>query len=156
KRKLEKNKFKSICIPFITFLFAFLAGYALYKIPFVFFGRLSWDFVNVWLPISMSFAVWATLISIVLFCLYLSLITVFPLYNKKNFFPIFVLSVTSGFGNAMIIFIINEALTRSNYSSNNSLFLYFLLGIITYVLAQKLVRTQLITITNNLIYEKRV
>lgn len=65
------------------------------------------------------------------------------------------LSVTSGFGNAMIIFIINEALTRSNYSSNNSLFLYFLLGIITYVLAQKLVRTQLITITNNLIYEKR-
>ncbi|OUB80384.1 cyclic peptide export ABC transporter [Bacillus wiedmannii] len=156
KRKLEKNKFKSICIPFITFLFAFLAGYALYKIPFVFFGRLSWDFVNVWLPISMSFAVWATLISIVLFCLYLSLITVFPLHNKKNFFPIFVLSVTSGFGNAMIIFIINEALTRSNYSSNNSLFLYFLLGIITYVLAQKLVRTQLITITNNLIYEKRI
>jgi cyclic peptide transporter len=66
-----------------------------------------------------------------------------------------VLSVTSGFGNAMIIFIINEALNRTN-DSNNSLFLYFVLGIIIYVLAQKLVRTQLITLTNNLIYEQRL
>ncbi|MEK3889668.1 cyclic peptide export ABC transporter [Bacillus sp. FSL K6-3431] len=155
KRNLEENKIKRIGVPFITFLFTLVAGYSLYKIPYIFFTELSWDFVKVWAPLSLSLAAWATLSGIILFCIYLSLISIFSLNKNKNLFPLFVLSVASGFGNAMIIFIINEALNRSN-GSNNSLFLYFFLGIIIYVLAQKLVRTQLITLTNNLIYEQRL
>ncbi|USK32033.1 cyclic peptide export ABC transporter [Bacillus sp. F19] len=155
KRNLEGKRVKRIGVPFIMFVFSLLAGYSLFKVPSVFFTGLTWDFVNVWAPISMSLAAWATLSGVVLFSIYLSLISIFPLYKNKNLFPLFVLSVTSGFGNAMIIFIINEALNSTN-DSNNSLFLYFVLGIIIYVLAQKLVRTQLITLTNNLIYEQRL
>ncbi|MGG3622487.1 cyclic peptide export ABC transporter [Bacillus gobiensis] len=155
KRMLEKNRLKRIGVPLISFLFILIAAYAIYQIPSVFFPGLTWDFVNVWAPVSMSLAAWVTLAGIVLFCFYLSLITIYPQDKKKNFFPLFVLSVTSGFGNAMIIFIINEALIREAHSNSN-LILYFVLGIITYVLAQKLVRTQLITLTNNLIYEKRL
>lgn len=156
QRVLQKSKAKRYAVPLINILVAAVLAYGIYNVPSVFLTNIDWGFVKVWAPITMLIAAWTVLTAIVLFCLYLSLIYVFPMENNnKNLFPLFILSVTSGFGNAMIIFIINEALNRSN-NSNLDLFLYFFIGILVYVSAQKLVRTQLITLTNNLIYQKRV
>ncbi|KKI89727.1 peptide ABC transporter [Bacillus sp. SA1-12] len=158
KRSLEANKMKRLGVPMISMIFVLAAGYSLYKIPALFFSGLSWDFVYVWAPISMVVAAWASMAGIFLFCSYLSLISIYPnTVNKtRNLFPLFVLSAASGFGNAFIIFIINAALNRPDLEANNQLFLYFAMGMIVYVLAQKLVRTQLINLTNNLIYEQRL
>lgn len=155
KRTLEKRVVRWFGLPLVSSLFVLMAGYGLYQIPTLFFSGLSWDFIKVWAPDSLIFAVWTVMTAITLFCFYLTLITIFPVEKDRSLFPLIVLSVTSGIGNALIIFIVNEALTRTGQSAT-SLFLYFALGIMIYVMAQKLVRTKLITLTNELIYEKRL
>ncbi|TCS97012.1 cyclic peptide export ABC transporter [Hazenella coriacea] len=155
KRRLEKNPAKYISVSLASLAFLLVLGYCLYKVPSVFFDGLSWDFVNVWAPISLIIAVGTVFLAAVLFCFYLSLVFMFPHHKGRDLFLLISLSITSGFGNAFIIFIINEALNRTG-QSGESLFLYFALGIIIYVVAQKLVRTKLITLTNNLIYEIRI
>ncbi|SDX35726.1 cyclic peptide transporter [Marininema mesophilum] len=155
QRSLEKRISKVLNVPLFSWLFVLVAGYGLYQIPAVFFSGLSWEFIRVWAPASLPVAVITVFTAIVLFCLYLTFTTIFPAQKEKSFFPLMVLSITSGFGNALIIFIVNEALNRTDQSGSN-LFFYFVLGVMVYVLAQKVVRTKLIQLTNTIIYEKRM
>ncbi|WP_245838615.1 cyclic peptide export ABC transporter [Marininema halotolerans] len=155
QRYLEKKPTKLVGAPLFSWMFALVAGVGLYQIPTVFFSDLSWEFVKVWAPPTLWLAVWSVFIAILLFCLYLTLTAIFPAQKEKSWFPLMVLSITSGFGNALIIFIVNEALNRTDQSGSD-LFLYFVLGIMIYVMAQKVVRTKLIQLTNTLIYDKRM
>ncbi|MBW7453339.1 cyclic peptide export ABC transporter [Paenibacillus sepulcri] len=155
KRRLEKHAARRIGIPLASLAFILVSGYCLYQIPDVLFSGLSWDFVKVWAPASLIVAIGAVMSAIILFCVYLTLVSVFPERRDRNFFPLILLSIASGFGNAMIIFIVNEALNRTG-QSGSGLFLYFALGIVIYVMGQKFVRTRLITLTNNLIADKRI
>jgi putative ATP-binding cassette transporter len=154
KRRAEKKRVKIVGVPLASLLFISVLGTALYYIPAVFFSGLTWEFVRVWAPVTMWIAVGVVMAATILFCSYLSLISIFPSHKGRDLFPLLVLSITSGFGNALIIFIINEALNRSGDAST-SLFMYFALGIMIYVIGQKLVRTRLITLTNHLIYDIR-
>ncbi|MEK3875911.1 cyclic peptide export ABC transporter [Paenibacillus sp. FSL M7-0420] len=136
-------------------LFVISVGFCLYKIPNIIFWELNWDFVKVWAPQSFLISVRLLLVAIVIFCLYYFVSSVYSDYGKNHLFLISVVSVLSGFGNSLIIFVINESLNREK-SLESGLWLYFIAGIILYICGQKVVRTKLVTWTNELVYSKRV
>lgn len=136
-------------------IFILLLGYCLYTIPDTLYQNLSWGFIEVWAPQSIIAATTIVFITFFLFCLYYMLTILFPLYNDKCYFIITLLGIVSGFGNAAIIFIINESLNQKE-KFQSGLFLFFILGIVLYVYGQRLVRVKLLNITNNLVYEKRI
>ncbi|WP_379133784.1 cyclic peptide export ABC transporter [Paenibacillus sp. sgz500958] len=134
----------------------FLAGFAycLYRIPDVIFWGLNWNFVRVWAPESLIYAILSLFIVVVLFGLYYLFTELFPKKDDKTLFNLIVLSLASGFGNALLIFVVNETFNRGD-EFQGGLLLYFLMGIAVYVVGQKLVRTRLIHVANQMVYEKR-
>ncbi|WP_195576562.1 cyclic peptide export ABC transporter [Paenibacillus sp. 1001270B_150601_E10] len=136
----------------------FMAGlaYCLYQIPDTLFWGVNWAFVQVWAPNTLIYAVFSLFATICLFGLYFLFTTVFPKSDDRSFFAITLLSVASGFGNALIIFIVNETLNRDLDKFQSGMLLYFVLGIAIYVFGQKLVRTRLVRIANDMVYEKRM
>lgn len=155
ERRFITNVYKSL-VGFV-FLMAFFAAlaYCLYKLPNVLYYGLRWNFIKVWAPSSLITAVILILISTSLFGIYYYFNSMFSKTDRKDLFTLIVLSVVSGFGNALIIFIVNEAFNRDS-SLRNDLLLYFIMGIAIYAIGQKLVRTKLICLTNNLVYQKRL
>lgn len=141
-----------------SIFFAFMAGlaYCLYQIPDTLFWGVDWSFVQVWAPNTLRYAVLSLYGTIFLFGLYFLFTTIFPKSDDRSFFAITLLSVASGFGNALIIFIVNETLNRDIDEFQSGMFLFFLLGIAIYVFGQKLVRTRLVRIANDMVYEKRI
>ncbi|GGG02048.1 hypothetical protein GCM10010913_24770 [Paenibacillus aceti] len=140
-------------------LFAlFMAGiaYCLSQIPNTLFWGVNWSFVQVWAPNTLIYAVFSLFATIFLFGLYFLFTTLFPRSDDRSFFAITLLSVASGFGNALIIFIVNETLNRDLDQFQSGMLLYFILGIAIYVFGQKLVRTRLVRIANDMVYEKRM
>lgn len=155
KRKYNGD-FKKTILSFV-FLLVFISGvgYCMYRIPDVLYWGLPWQFIKVWAPQSLIIGIISLLIAIVIFCIYYLSTTIFPKNNEKSLFAITVLSIVSGFGNALIIFIINEALNRTA-SFQTGLLLFFIMGIAIYVYGQRLVRIRLLKLTNELVYNKRV
>ncbi|KNY24962.1 cyclic peptide export ABC transporter [Pseudobacteroides cellulosolvens] len=131
-------------------------GYCLYIVPDILYGGLPWKFVCVWAPVSLVIALILLVAVVLLFFIYLILTSLFPKDKDKSLFTIAALSIASGFGNSLVIFTVNEVLNRSNDVFESGLFLYFLLGMLLYVYGQRLVRTRLITITNDLVYARRM
>ncbi len=134
----------------------FIAGvaYCLFQIPHVMFDGLNWSFMQVWISPALSAAALTVLAAITLFAVYYTLSVSFAKPNDKAFFSLILLSFVSGFGNALIIFIVNETLTREGFQGG--LLQYFAFGLMLYVVGQKLVRTRLIHITNQMVYDKRM
>ncbi|WP_267879716.1 serine hydrolase [Caldalkalibacillus mannanilyticus] len=130
-------------------------SFALYVLPEVFFRGLPWHFVYTWGPISLVMAV--ALVGIVgtLFSLYALLTKLFPSKKDRPIFYLGIFGVVSGLGNGLIILMVNFALHASS-GFNIALFFYFLIGISLYMIAEKMVRTKLIEITNDIVYEKRM
>ncbi|MBD8498500.1 cyclic peptide export ABC transporter [Paenibacillus arenosi] len=137
---------------------AFMVGlaYCFYQIPSTLFWGVNWPFVEVWAPNTLPYAVFSMYTTMFLFGIYFLFTTVFPKSDDRSFFAITLLSVASGFGNALIIFIVNETLNRDIEKFQSGLFVYFVLGIAIYVFGQKLVRTRLVRIANDMVYEKRM
>ncbi|MFF2888658.1 cyclic peptide export ABC transporter [Paenibacillus sp. NPDC057967] len=131
-------------------------AYCLYRIPDIMFWGLNWDFVLVWAPDTLLYAVIMLLATVVLFGLYMMFSSMFPKPGDRSMFALVLLSIASGFGNAMIIFIVNETLNRGVEDFQGGLFLYFGFGIAVYVVGQKLVRTRLVKIANDMVYETRM
>jgi len=140
----------------ILALFALGFAYCLYSIPDVLYYELNWGFVNVWVPATLRFGVGSLFAAVLLFSLYFLFTWLYPKKDDKSLFAVTLLSIASGFGNAMIIFIVNEALARDpDDGFQSGLLLYFIVGIGIYVFGQKLVRTRLIHIANDMVYHKR-
>jgi len=139
------------------FSLAFVMGlsYCIYLIPYALYRGVSWSFVFVWLPNSVKAALVSVYASIWLVYVYYLAIN---FYKKKDENPVFIvslISIVSGFGNALIIFSINLAI-NSNSDSRVMLVIYFIVGIVLYVCGQKIVRERLIEITNNIVFSKRM
>lgn len=136
----------------------FLGGFAycLYQLPGILFFDLSWSFVKVWAPGSVEFAVYSIFTAVAGFTLLYWLTTVFPKKNDKSLFLVSILSIVSGLGNAVLIFIVNEIFARKMGVFHYGLFLFFLLGLVLYVCGQRMVRVRLLKLTNQWVYEKRV
>ncbi|MCR8936164.1 cyclic peptide export ABC transporter [Brevibacillus laterosporus] len=127
----------------------------IFYLPNLLFMELTWQFIKVWIPETIMFAVYGVTLAFVLYFFY-SLLLLFSKKKQENiYFSLTVLSIVSGFGNAFIIFIVNEAFTRTNNLVNGLLF-YFIMGIFMYVVSQKILRSRLVTLTNQLVYEKRM
>lgn len=148
----------------LSTLFLCLVAYCLYLIPDVAFSNLPWNVVFVWAPSSFIPAVALLLLAITTFCVYCQTIFCFPKNNEKIIYPLLLISFASGFGNSIIIFSVNSAISGLStlYGSAPSLsalhvglVFYFVLGVSLYVLGQKLVRSKLIVITNEFVYQKR-
>ncbi len=155
ERKLESKNAKDFFKLCFSLVFMIGISYCIYLIPYILYMGVSWKFVFVWLPRSIKVALYLVYISIWLVYIYY-LITIF--HKKKDdrsVLLISILSIVSGFGNAIIIFTINMAV-NSNNDFKVKLLLYFILGIILYVYGQKIMRVELIELTNQIVYSKRV
>lgn len=132
-----------------------LFAISLFYLPNLLFMEMTWEFIEVWTPETVMIAVYGVVLTFVLYFFY-SLLLVFSKQKQENiYFSLTMLSIVSGFGNAFIIFIINESFARTNNLVNGLLF-YFTMGIFMYVVSQKLLRSRLVTLTNQLVYEKRM
>ncbi|WP_217560146.1 cyclic peptide export ABC transporter [Paenibacillus sp. GbtcB18] len=80
---------------------------------------------------------------------------VFPKKKKNSYFILVILSLISAFGNALAIYSISSVL-KSVISVNMFHFILFNLLIACIVICQKIVRTRLINLTSQTVYEKRV
>lgn len=160
QRSFKFKGIKGLVALALSALLITIAGYCIYRLPSVLYSDLPWSFIRVWAPQSLFIAIYMACASLFLFCIYFILTYFFIKEEDGSFYSITILSMLSGFGNALIIFITNEALNRSSSgfdsAGNSSLYLYFLMGIILYVLGQKIVRARLIRVTNNLVYSKRM
>lgn len=155
KRKFIGSMKKVIMSTFFFLLFISGMGYCIYSLPDVLYWGLPWTFIKVWAPYSLIIAVMLLWTTITIFCAYFVLTVIFPKSDDRPLFIIATLSIVSGFANAIIIFVINEALNRDNDFQTGLLLLYSM-GIIIYVYGQRLVRVKLLTLTNDVVYNKRI
>ncbi|MDC0759187.1 cyclic peptide edeine export ABC transporter EdeA [Brevibacillus sp. AG] len=156
ERKLAANAGRICLASFVAFVvMGSVLTAALYYLPDVFFMGLPWSFIEVWLPITIFYAMYALVAGLVLFNVYITLTRLFPKSQETSMTSIVIQGLISGFGNALIIFMINLALTSTN-KFHASIFLYFLLGILLYIVGEKMMRSRLIVITNEIVYEKRM
>lgn len=155
KRKFVGNLKKMLGYTISMLIFIAGMGYCMYSLPDVLYDGLPWSFIKVWAPQSLIIAMLSLFCAITIFSVYYILATLFPKKNDKALFIISTLSLISGLGNAIIIFIINEALNR-NDGFQTGLVLFFVMGIVIYVYGQRLVRTKLLRLTNELVYSKRI
>lgn len=141
----------------LLFLLFFLTGfgYCIYRISDIIYWELPWSFIKVWAPSSLLTSIIILFVTVILFCTYFMLTTIFTRKNDKTLFVIVALSVSSGFGNAIIIFVVNEALNRTD-SFQFGLLLYFIMGMVLYVYGQRIVRKRLLFLTSNVVYDMRV
>jgi putative ATP-binding cassette transporter len=162
ERKFAGNGLKGL----LGFLFSLLVltgiAYCIYRIPRVFFGGVSWLFIEEFGPVSLIAAVLSLAVAVPVFFFYFMFTKYFVKPKEKPFFSAIVLSIVSGLGNSLLIMVINDALNRNLSSSNrwvgigSGLYLYFILGILLFTVSALLVRKQLIALTNNLVCDKRI
>ncbi|NBI31159.1 cyclic peptide export ABC transporter [Chengkuizengella marina] len=154
KRIFEKKNKKSILGFLLSIFFMVVLTYCIYLIPYIFFYGVSWEFVYIWLPITIKYALYITLVTIWMIFIYFLITYFFKNKNDKSLLLISLLSIISGLGNFLIIFTINLSINGSGFQIG--ILLYFTLGIILYVYGQRVVRFNLINITNNIVYTKRM
>ena len=155
ERKFKRMSMKSFVKMFISLIFILGVTYCMYLIPYILYYGVSWGFVFVWLPNSVKIALYLFCISIWISYIYTLVISFFKKKDDKALLILSLLSIASGFGNALIIFTINMAINSDN-SMRLKLLTYFVLGIILYVYGQKIMRGKLIDITNSIVYSKRM
>lgn len=139
-----------------------MIAYCFYNIPRVLFGGVSWVMIEEMGPESLIKASVCMAVVIPVFYIYFLMNYFFTKPDDKPYFLIIVLSIASGFGNSLMVFIINEALNRTlNDESRRAgiesgLYLYFILGFMLFSFCAVVVRKKLIILTNKMIYEKRI
>ncbi len=153
---LKKSVYLLLSVLFVVFL-----GYCMYRIRDVMFSEYPWEAIIVWGPSSVIVTLVLMAALILLFFIYFTLSSLFTMEGEKSLFMIAILSILSGFGNALVIFIINQTLDSltmnpEDYEFPVSLLLFFIIGLIVYVVGQQLIRSRLINITNNYVYDKRM
>lgn len=155
KRTLTKKIRTVIIRDIILCSFIGFFGYCVYLLPDALYSELPWNFILVWGPFTLIPSFIMLFLCILMLFVYYNIIAFFPGDKEKYTFLLIILSIVSGLGNSVIIFTVNQALASSSDFSL-SLFVYCLLGIVLYVLGQKIVRTKMIKITNEYVYDMRM
>lgn len=155
QRYFKFNGIKSSLRFVFSFLFMLGLSYCIYLIPQVLYNGVSWEFVFVWLPNSVEMALYSVYIALWFIYVYFIFTSFFKKEKDKGILILSLLSILSGFGNALIIFTINMAI-NSNNALKFKLSIYFILGIVLYVYGQKIMRKKLIDFTNEIVYSKRM
>jgi cyclic peptide transporter len=155
KRMLSFNGARSIIGYGAALVLILALEYCLYKVPYIINNGVTWRTVKVFAPNTLHIAALEISILIVLIFLYLVSINLFKRVDDKSYISIVILSIVSGLGNALVVFMVNESLNASN-EYRLELVLTFLIGIVLYVVGQKIVRSKLIKITNKMVYDLRI
>jgi putative ATP-binding cassette transporter len=155
ERVLSKKGIKSILKLSFSLIFMLGLSYSIYLIPYILYRGVSWGFVFVWLPRTIKIALYLAYVSIWTIYIYSIFTSFYKKSGDKSILILAILSIASGFGNAIIIFTINMAINSEN-NMKIKLLVYFVLGIILYVYGQKIVRGKLIEVTNGIVYAKRM
>ncbi|EQB86564.1 cyclic peptide transporter [Clostridium punense] len=155
QRYFKFNGIKSSLRFIFSLLFMLGLSYCIYLVPQVLYNGVSWGFVFVWLPKSVEVALYSVYIAIWFTYVYFMFTSFLKKEKDKGILVLSLLSVLSGFGNALIIFTINMAI-NSNNTLKVKLLIYFILGIVLYVYGQKIMREKLIDFTNEIVYSKRM
>lgn len=155
-----KRKFEGYGIRgFAGFLFSLLVmggiAYCLYHVPDILMGGDTWEYLIVAGPGNAVNAALALAAALPMIYIYFLFITFFPKSDEKPYFSLAILSLVSGLGNSLIIFIINNALGRSN-GYRSGLHLYMLTGIALFAISSVIVRSKLISFTNDYVLNKRI
>ncbi|WP_242834950.1 cyclic peptide export ABC transporter [Ruminiclostridium cellobioparum] len=133
----------------------------MYKAPYALYNS-TWALIDEFGPSSLMNAVKCLIVVIPMFFLYYMLSYFFVKKGDKPYFMIVVLSILSGIGNSMVIFVINAALSRvMNDESRRAgvesgLYLFYILGIALFTVSAMVVRKKLIVITSEVVYDKRI
>lgn len=165
KRKFSGIGIKGIKKLAMAVLFTAAFAWCLYYLPQIVdtFRNYPWDYIAAWGPFTIVPGIILALCAAIMLNLYLVLTQFFPDPEEKAYFELIMLSTVSGFGNAFIIFIINNAVLKfSNYDYTEGkfkfqalLFVYFIIGIVIYVYGQRLIRTKMVTIVNTQVFRLR-
>lgn len=161
KRTFKGNGVKGVAVLLFSFILLGGIGYCLYKAPYALYNS-TWALVDEFGPSFLMNAVTCLAIVIPMFYLYYMLSYFFVKKGDKPYFMIIVLSILSGIGNSMVIFIINTALSMimSDESRRagveSGLYLFFILGIVLFTVSALIVRKKLIVITSEVVYDKRI
>ncbi|MEQ7053754.1 cyclic peptide export ABC transporter [Paenibacillaceae sp. P-4] len=155
KRKPSFQRAKPYRLLGYHLIAACLFAWMIYKAPDILMYKLTWRFIEIWLPSTVMTAVWLLLITGALYMAYSLLTLFFPKNTEKSFLTPIVLGLVSGLGNAFVIFIINESFNRTDNLLNGLLF-YFAMALAMYVFGQRIIRAMLIKLTNQIIYAKRM
>lgn len=137
----------------VAFLMALV--FVVLQLPNMFFDGIGWRTAIVWSPTTLLFAVLfgATVVSLI--CLYLLADFLYRQKEKIPFFFTIFVSIAAGLGNALIVFMINEAL-RGEVGLQINLLIMFALGITLYAGGSRIVRVKLIKTTNHMVYKLRM
>ncbi|WP_068529813.1 cyclic peptide export ABC transporter [Paenibacillus glacialis] len=148
----------------LLLLLPVIAGFYLciYYVPYIYIFGYNWQAVKVYGPDTIMLATYAVIAAGGLFLVYYVLNFIFPKHEKTSYFNLAILSILSGFGNALVVFTVNDVVSRTSTlgfnradNSTNILFIYFVMGLVLYVAGQRIIRPQLIKLSNNIIYKKR-
>jgi putative ATP-binding cassette transporter len=162
RRTLERFNWLKLgkMIGILLFLAPFLFG--IYLLPIVLLNlpfKLSmtpWNFAMVWTPASFRTAI--TLLLVVFAAGYFAYIlsSLFPQKNKylRNLPLLIILSMLSGFANAVIIFLISGSLFTD--IKLGYMVYFFLLAMGLYLLGRKVVQTKLTQLTFDIVYDMRM
>lgn len=162
ERSFQGNGIKGFSAFLMSLLMMGGIAFCLYNAPYILFDGVSWEMIEEAGPSALIYAVSAFSFVIPVFFLYFMLTNYFVKPNDKPFLMIIVLSIVSGIGNSLVVFIINEALNRNldsetrNAALKSGLYVYFIMGILLFTICAMIVRKRLIKITSNIVYEKRM
>lgn len=127
----------------------------IYYLPHIMFSRITWKAVLIWGTEVIVLGTIAIFLGFSLFYLHFMISLAYPAKKEKNYISLAILSIINGASGAFIIFTINETFNRElDYSKE--LFLYFCFALLFYCYTYKLLQTQLILISNGIIYEYRM
>lgn len=147
----KENKISNYLLLISIFVSLFLA---IYKVPYIFGDGVNWNFIYLWMPITLKYAVVTTVIALLILLVVICMLFVKGKTVSGNLVPVLFFSAISGAGNALVIFAINMSLDKVG-ADKFKLFLYLAIGLILYVGGQVIVRSDLVSIANNMIYQKR-
>jgi putative ATP-binding cassette transporter len=162
KRKFCANGKRGFAAFFFSTLLSFLCCFCLYEIPQMLLDGFNWIMIAEIGPDSLIKAVIALETMVPVLYIYFLLSYYFTKPDDNPYFLIAILSILTGFGNSMMVFIVNEALSRSMSDSNHlesiesGLYVYFLLAVLLFTSTDYFSRRKLIKLTNEVIYSKRM
>lgn len=165
KRRFARIKPKAIMGLIASVPVMALTYYCLDQIPQLLFQE-NWATIYIYTPGTLYLGVLGIGIAIAAFILYFMMDMLFPKQAEISYLTLSVLSLLSGFGNALIVYAVNAAASRQSGAGFNRLtpdqaanlrllLLYFGFGILLYVVGQRILRPILIRWSNEIIFRKR-
>jgi len=129
-------------------------AYCLYNVPNILFQGYSWYMLDAIGPQSAFVAAVSLSLCAPVVYLYF-LVSYFFVRDEKPYYFLTLLSLVGGVGSSMTVIVINEALNRE-HAFSSGLYIYFIQGMALFIGCTILARKRIITIANDLIFEKRM